>query len=60
MPEPDALLLNAQVKSLELQLKVLKAELREGGLEPHPFASLYGLLQGESDTTPEEIEEVKA
>jgi len=59
MPESDALLLNSQVKSLELQLKVLKAELGEGRLEPRSFASLYGLLQGQSDTTWEEIEQAQ-
>jgi len=53
--------LHAQVKSLEAQLAVLKAQVK--ALRPnapsHTFADLEGLLAGKVHTTEEEIEAAK-
>jgi len=50
----------ARVKSLELELQVLKAQMsREPSPETPPFASLYGALQGRSNSTEEEIRGVE-
>lgn len=48
----------AQVKSLGLQLEVLKARLRQRdkGAPARPFSELEGILEGRSETTEEEIE----
>jgi len=48
----------AQVKSLGLQLEVLKARLRQEneGAPARPFSELEGILEGQSETTEEEIE----
>ena len=50
--------LMAQVKSLELQLEVLKARLRDAGGSPpsRPFSELEGMLEGLAETTDDEIE----
>ena len=48
----------AQVKGLEAQLAVLKAQLRDASRPgpPSSFAELEGILSGEAETTAEEIE----
>ena len=47
----------ADVKSLEQQLAVLKAELMRSsqGERPRTFADLYGIWAGQSETTEEDI-----
>jgi hypothetical protein len=54
----SALSLQVQVKSLEAQLSVLKAQLSSGA-EPvesrKSFGSLFGILSGKSDSTEQEI-----
>jgi len=54
--------LQVQVKSLEAQLSVLKAQLSSGA-EPaqplHRFADLYGILAGKSNSSEEEIREAE-
>lgn len=50
----------ARVKSLELELQILKAQLaREPSPEARPFAGLYGALRGHSESTEEEIRAVE-
>lgn len=54
----NAISLQVQVKSLEIQLSVLKAQL--GSEEEHAkprelFGSLYGILSGKSDSTEADI-----
>lgn len=54
----SALSLQVQVKSLEAQLGVLKAQLSSGLESRKPrrlFGSLYGILSDKSDSTEEEI-----
>jgi hypothetical protein len=50
--------LQVQVKSLETQISVLKAQLAlsgESAKAKRGFADLYGILAGKSDSTEEEI-----
>ena len=54
----SAMSLQVQVKSLEAQLSVLKAQLDSGAEPAKPrelFGSLYGILSGKSDSTEEDI-----
>lgn len=54
----SALSLQVQVKSLEAQLSVLKAQLRSGAEPAQPrsaFGSLYGILSGKGDSTEQDI-----
>ena len=54
----NATSLRVQVKSLEAQLSVLKAQLRSGTELAKPrelCGSLYGILSGKSDSTEEDI-----
>lgn len=51
----------AQVKGLEMQLAVLKAQLEalRPQMSPHTLADLEGLLEGEGPTTEKELEEAE-
>lgn len=53
--------LPAQVKALETQLAVLKAQVRRLSTPTasHSFADLYGILSGKADSTDEEIDTVQ-
>lgn len=54
----NAMSLQVQVKSLEAQLSVLKAQLGPGTEHVRSrelFGSLYGILSGKSDSTEEDI-----
>lgn len=58
-PEPGSIL--SQIKSLEAQLTALKAQLLElskenGGLPTHTFAALYGRLEGQAESSKEQID----
>jgi hypothetical protein len=56
----SALSIHAQIKSIEAQLSVLKAQLRLENEPAQPRKSIgspYGILSGISDTTEEEIRE---
>jgi len=59
MKKGESALLGARVKSLELELKILKAKLNQTREKSESFASLYGLLRGKSDSTYEEIQEAE-
>jgi hypothetical protein len=49
-----------QIRSLRAQLDVLEARLRTApGSKPHTLADLRGMLEGESESTAEEIAAVK-
>ncbi len=52
-------LLNSRVKSLELQLKILKAKVAQTTANSEPLSLLYGLLKGQSESTYEEIQEAE-
>jgi len=54
-------LIQSQIKSLEAQLEVLKAKVKHVGetAEEYSFASLYGILQGKSNSTFDEIKEAE-
>lgn len=58
----SAMSLQGQIKSLEAQLRVLKAQIASGA-EPAKhgsrFTDLYGILSGNSDTTVEELHEAE-
>ncbi len=50
--------LQAQIKSIEVQLSVLKAQLTAGAHHELPtrrFADLYGIFAGKSDSSEDEI-----
>lgn len=49
-------MLDSRLRSLELELKILKDKLAQDRVNTKPFASLYGLLQGQSESTAEELE----
>jgi len=53
----DALLV--QIRSLEAQLAMLKADLRHSNRSRKSLAAYYGVLKGISDTTEQEIESAK-
>ncbi len=53
----DAMLV--QIRSLEAQLAMLKADLNRVGRQQTPFATLYGVLKGVASTTEQEIEAAK-
>ncbi len=58
----SAMSLQVQIRSLEAQLSVLKAQLASGAERARPgnrFADLYGVLCGKSDTTEEELREAE-
>lgn len=50
--------LAVQIKALEAQLSVLKAQLEKLSTPtaPHTFADLYGILSGKADSSEEEID----
>jgi hypothetical protein len=50
--------LPAQVKALETQLTVLKAQIQKLSTQtaPYSFADLYGILSGKVDSIEEEID----
>lgn len=50
---------NSRVKSLELELKILKAKLAQTTANSEPLSSLYGLLKGQSESTYEDIQEAE-
>jgi hypothetical protein len=51
----------AQVKSLEVQLAVVKAQVQRLSTPtaPHSFIDLYGILSGQADSSEEEIDAVQ-
>lgn len=49
-------MLDSRLRSLELELKILKDKLARDKVDTKPFASLYGLLRGQSESTDEELE----
>ena len=51
----------ADIKSLEQQLAVLKAEIKHlpSGERPKTLADLYGIWAGHLETTEEDMEKVK-
>ena len=53
--------LPAQIKALEAQLAVLKAQVKRlrKPTASHSFADLYGILLGKADSTDEEIDTVQ-
>jgi hypothetical protein len=53
--------LTAQIKALEVQLVVLKAQVKRLSTPtpPHSFAGLYGILSGKADSREEEIDLVQ-
>ena len=53
--------LPAQVRALEVQLAVLKAQVQRLSTPtaPHSFADLYGILSGKVDSSEEEIDTVQ-
>ncbi len=54
----NAVLVQLQIRSLETQLRVLKAQVSAAGEcseERKRFADLYGILRGKSDSSEEEI-----
>jgi hypothetical protein len=58
----SAMSLQVQIKSLEAQLDVLKAQLSsstESETPVEPFAALYGMLAGKSDSTDEDIRDAE-
>lgn len=59
MKGAEAPLLNSRVKSLELELKILKAKLAQTTADNEPLSSLHGLLKGRSESTYKEIQEVE-
>ena len=46
----------SQIKSIQLQLQVLKAKTQNTTHTKHTFASLYGVLKGVVESTIEDIE----
>ena len=58
----SAMSLQVQIKSLEAQLSVLKAQLASGAESARPerrFADLYGILSGKSETNEEELRQAE-
>ena len=54
----SALSIRVQIKSLEAQIRVLKAQLARNTEDERPqcrFAELYGMLAGKSNFTEEDI-----
>ena len=53
--------LTAQIKALEVQLAVLKAQVKRRSTTPPPhfFADLYGILSGRVDSSEAEIDSVQ-
>lgn len=47
--------MSARIKSLEFELKILKAQLSHSDRSGPPLSSLRGILSGQSDVTYEEI-----
>jgi hypothetical protein len=58
--EWTAEMLAARIKSLEVQLAVLKAQVKRlsAATPPKTFAELHGILAGAGDFTEEEIDSV--
>ncbi len=57
----NAITLEAQIKSLETQLAVLKAQLgcSGSGQAAKPFADLYGILKGKASSSEQDIAEAE-
>lgn len=55
MAQQDMDNLASRVKSLELQLKVLKAQLANETNKTEALANLYGVLRGQSNSTEADI-----
>jgi hypothetical protein len=53
--------LTAQIKALETQLAVLKAQVKRLSTPTasHSFADLYGILSGKADSSEEEIDSLQ-
>jgi hypothetical protein len=53
--------LTAQIKALEAQLAVVKAQVQRMSTPtgPHTFADLYGILSGKVDSSEAEIDAVQ-
>jgi len=47
--------LKSQIKSVEVQLQILKAKIEKRKVKGEYFSSLYGMLQGIADSSYEEI-----
>ena len=58
----DSGAISSYIKSLEAQLRVLKAQVESVPQQPvkpgHTFANLYGRLRGQVDSTEDEIDAV--
>ena len=54
-------MVTAEIKALEAQLAVLKAQVKglSGPTPSHSFADLYGILSGKVDSSQEEIDSVQ-
>ena len=52
-------ILESQIKSIQLQLQVLKAKTQKTTSTNHTFASLYGVLKGVVESTIEDIEAIE-
>lgn len=53
--------IQSHIKTLETQLEVLKAkakDIQDEAKEGYSFASLYGLIQGQSKSTIDEIKKI--
>jgi len=59
MKEAEVPLWSSRIKSLELELKILKAQLAQTAAKSEPLSALYGLLKGQSQSTYKEIQEAE-
>lgn len=59
MAEIKAPWLNSRVKSLELELKILKAKIAQTADGSKSFSSLYGVLKGQSKSTLTDIQKTE-
>ncbi|MBI3177629.1 MAG: hypothetical protein HY872_14630 [Chloroflexi bacterium] len=48
-----------QIRSLEAQLEMIRADLKQTGEARKPFAEFFGVLKGIVETTEQEVEAVK-
>jgi len=58
MPQPDTNHLTSRVKSLELQLEVLKTQLAHTPEQSKPLSALHGVLRGQSESTESDIAQI--